>query len=115
MDEKELLNYAAAIETHFRAPNRQGNRRFSRKTASVKNFKSIAGKGAQGKVDGKEVEVVSPGFLKKNDIPLEDERIDSLSSQGKTLVFVLIDGDLKGVIALARPHMNSTYWEIRFR
>ncbi|MFZ0613775.1 MAG: HAD-IC family P-type ATPase, partial [Desulfobacterales bacterium] len=64
-------------------------------------FKSIPGKGATGNVDGKEVKVVSPGFLRENDIPMTDERVETLSSQGKTVVFVIIDGDLKGAIALA--------------
>jgi P-type Cu2+ transporter len=52
-------------------------------------------------VDGREVKVVSLGFLKENDIPMKDERIDTFNSQGKTVVFVLIDGDLIGAIALA--------------
>ena len=52
-------------------------------------------------VNGREVKVVSPGFLKENDISMKDERIDTFNSQGKTVVFGLIDGDLKGAIALA--------------
>lgn len=100
-DEKKLLKYAAAIEMHSEHPIAKGIVASVEKPPRVENFKSITGKGAQGKVDGREVKVVSPGFLRENDIPMEDERIDSFSSQGKTVVFVLIDGDLKGAIALA--------------
>jgi len=32
---------------------------------------------------------------------ITDKRIDELSSQGKTVVFVVVDGELKGAIALA--------------
>ena len=100
-DEKELLKYAAAIEMHSEHPIAKGIAASVEKPPRVENFKSIPGKGAQGKVDGREVKVVSPGFLKENDIPMEDERIDTFNSQGKTVVFVLIDGDLIGAIALA--------------
>jgi Cu2+-exporting ATPase len=45
--------------------------------------------------------VVSPGYLRENDIEVNDERIEQLSAQGKTVVFVLVDGKLSGAIALA--------------
>jgi Cu2+-exporting ATPase len=52
-------------------------------------------------VDGRDVKIVSPGYLREQGISVEDERIEQLSSQGKTIVYVLIDDDLKGAIALA--------------
>jgi Cu2+-exporting ATPase len=100
-DDKELLKYAAAIETHSEHPIAKAIALSVERPPKVENFKSIPGKGAQGKVNGNEVKVVSPGFLKENDISMEDERIDAFNSQGKTVVFVLVDGDLKGAIALA--------------
>ena len=57
----------------------------------VEDFRAIPGKGAEGKVNGKEVKVVSPGFLKEHGINLSDKRVDELSSQGKTVVFVRTD------------------------
>jgi Cu2+-exporting ATPase len=45
--------------------------------------------------------VVSPGFLREQKIDLIDKRIEPLQAQGKTVVFVLVDGKLKGAIALA--------------
>ncbi|MDY0213206.1 MAG: copper-translocating P-type ATPase [Desulfuromonadaceae bacterium] len=101
MDEKELLQYAAAIEAHSEHPIARGITAMVEKTPPVEEFKAIPGKGAQGLVDGKEVKVVSPGFLKEHNMAMEDERIDTFNSQGKTVVFVLIDAELKGAIALA--------------
>jgi Cu2+-exporting ATPase len=101
MEEKELLKYAASVETRSEHPIAQGIASSTEKTSEVKEFKAIPGKGAQGRVDGKEVKVVSPGYLKENNIRLEDERIEKFNSQGKTVVFVLIDGELEGAIALA--------------
>jgi len=101
MEKEEILKYAASIETHSEHPIAKGIADSMENPPHVKDFKSIPGKGAQGKVDGKEVKVVSPGFLKENNIPMKDERIDTFNSQGKTVVFVMIDGELKGAIALA--------------
>jgi len=101
MDEKELLKFAAAIETHSEHPIAKGIASSVEKPPRVQDFKAIPGKGAQGKVDEKEVKVVSPGFLRENNISMQDERVDTFNSQGKTVVFVMIDGELKGAIALA--------------
>jgi len=101
MDEKELLRYAAAIETHSEHPIAKGIAASVENPPRVEDFKSIPGKGAQGKVDGREVKVVSPGFLRENNISMEDERVETFHSQGKTVVFIVVDGVLKGAVALA--------------
>ncbi|MGA9292195.1 MAG: HAD-IC family P-type ATPase, partial [Ignavibacteriaceae bacterium] len=67
----------------------------------LKDFKSIPGKGAEGKANGKDVKVVSPGYLEENKIELQEkDKIEKLSAQGKTVVFVLVDHKLTGAIAL---------------
>ena len=55
----------------------------------MEDFKSIPEKGAQGRVEGALVKVVSPGFLRENNVTLEDERIEKFNSQEKTVVFVM--------------------------
>jgi Cu2+-exporting ATPase len=57
----------------------------------VKNFKAIPGKGAEGMVEGKMIRVVSPGYLRENNIDAENREINKLYNQGKTVVFVLLD------------------------
>jgi Cu2+-exporting ATPase len=100
-DEKELLKYAASVEAHSEHPIAKGIVSSYGSVFPVEGFQSIPGRGAEGKVDGMDVKVVSPGYLREKNIPVTDERIEKLSSQGKTMVFVLIDGELKGAIALA--------------
>ncbi len=101
MDERELLKHAASVESRSEHPIAQGIVSSSKETLSVEDFKAIPGKGAQGNVDGRDVKIVSPGYLKENKIPMEDKRIEKFNLQGKTVVFVIIEGDLKGAIALA--------------
>ena len=108
MDEKELLKYAAAIETHSEHPIAKAIATSVDRPPQVEDFKAIPGKGAQGQVEGKNVQVVSPGFLKENNISMKDERIETFNSQGKTVVFVLIDGNLRGAIALADIIRNKS-------
>ena len=101
LDEFQLLNYAASVERNSEHPIAKGIVNSSEKTMKVTDFKAIPGKGAQGKVEGKEVKVMSPGYLRENNIEFESSKIDELSAQGKTVVFVLVDGKPQGAIALA--------------
>ncbi|HAZ15887.1 MAG TPA: heavy metal translocating P-type ATPase [Parachlamydiales bacterium] len=101
MSEDELLNYAGSIELHSEHPIAKAIAAKSREKWPVEAFQAIPGKGAQGKVNGKDVKVVSPLFLKERNILLQDPRIELLQNQGKTVVFVLIENQIKGALALA--------------
>ncbi len=101
IDEETLRKYAASVDANSEHPLAKAIAAASEKKFSIENFKSIPGKGAEGRIDGKEVKVVSPGFLSEQKIEITDKRIESLQAQGKTVVFVLVEGKLKGAIALA--------------
>jgi len=89
------------VEAHSEHPIAQGIVSSSQETFPVEGFRAIPGKGAEGRVNGRDVKIVSPGYLRENGITLNYERVDKLTSQGKTVIFVMIDGELKGAIALA--------------
>lgn len=116
MDEKEILKYAASVESNSEHPIANGIVASSEDTYKVENFKSITGKGAQGQVNGKEVKTVSPGYLQENDIRVDNEEIGKLSEQGKTVVYILIDGEPAGAIALAdiiRPESKAAMKKLK--
>ncbi|GMN11040.1 heavy metal translocating P-type ATPase [Croceitalea sp. MTPC9] len=72
-----------------------------------KNFNAITGKGVEAIVEGKEIKVVSPGYLRDEKITIPE---DAYSDAAETVVFVLIDGKLAGYIALSdeiRPESAS--------
>ena len=71
------------------------------KVPKAKDFKAIPGKGAQGKVSGKEVYVGSPNLLKELKIEMDDQKITALQKEGKTVVFTVVDGKLAGAFALS--------------
>jgi len=101
MQEDEVLAYAASVEARSEHPIAQGILDSSEETYDVEDFNSITGKGAQGTVKGKNVKVVSPGYLKEQGVSVDDKRVKKLSEEGKTVVFVLIDEKPLGAIALA--------------
>jgi Cu2+-exporting ATPase len=116
MGEEEVLKYAASVEAHSEHPIAKGIASSSDATYPVKDFKAIPGKGAQGNVNGKEVKVVSPGYLKENSIENDDSRVEQLASQGKTVIFVLVGNKLSGAIALAdiiRPESKEAISKLR--
>ena len=100
-DENRILKYAASLESYSEHPIAKGVVESANETFNVEDFKAIPGKGVHGIIEGKKVEVVSPGYLKEKDISISNDDANELSSQGKTIVFVIIDGEVKGAIALA--------------
>jgi Cu2+-exporting ATPase len=101
-DEKEILKYAATVESESEHPIAKGIINSSEDKFELKDFNSIPGKGAEGKANGKNVKVVSPGYLEENNIEVKGkEKVDKLSGEGKTVVFVIIEDKLTGAIALA--------------
>ncbi len=101
MDQNEVLKYAASVEKNSEHPLAKGIVSSVEQTYDVKDFKALAGKGAIANVNNKNVKIVSPGYLRENGIEYPSEKINSLSEQGKTVVFVIINGQLEGAIALA--------------
>ena len=45
--------------------------------------------------------MVSPGFLAERSMDVSNEKLDELSLQGKTIVFVVFEGKVIGAVALA--------------
>jgi Cu2+-exporting ATPase len=116
MGEKEILKYAASVETHSEHPIARGIVNSAEDTFAVEDFRSIPGKGAEGKVNGKAVMVVSPGYLAENDIQINNNQIEKLSAQGKTVIYVLIDGEPAGAVALAdiiRPESKEAIAKLK--
>ncbi len=99
--EELLRTYAASVDAHSEHPIAKAIAAASEHKLPVDNFKSITGKGAEGRVEGKDIKVVSPGYLREQNIALTDPRVEPLQAQGKTVVFILVDGALKGAMALA--------------
>ncbi|MEX0905665.1 MAG: heavy metal translocating P-type ATPase [Balneolaceae bacterium] len=98
--DEELLNYTAAVEVNSEHPIARGIVEKAGETWKVEDFNSITGKGVEGNVKGKTVKVVSPGYVRDEEMEYPQQQVEEISAQGKTVVFVILDGKLEGAVAL---------------
>ncbi|HLR65505.1 MAG TPA: heavy metal translocating P-type ATPase, partial [Virgibacillus sp.] len=103
--DEEVISWAASLEQNSEHPIAVGIVKSAQdkeiKLKGVQDFKSITGKGIEGIIEGKKVNVVSPGFVNSQNIEYDKQRFNRMSNEGKTVVFVLLDEELIGMIALA--------------
>lgn len=100
-DEKELIRLASALEQNSEHPIATGilakAKELSIEISEVNNFKAITGKGIEADLEGKNIKVVSPGYLKENNIPLPK---NYASNNAETIVFIIVNEKLAGYISL---------------
>lgn len=114
ISEDEILKRAAALEVHAKHFLGQAIiKKIQEKKIEipdVKNFNSLSGKGIYGVVQGQEIFVGNMHMLEhvKEIFSFQDHEInnvkkqfDELMSQGKTVVFVITQQGIQGLIALA--------------
>ena len=104
-DEREVLSLAASLEDVSQHPLAQAIvNRASEVGISlhpVENFQALHGKGVTGIINGKQVLLGNAKLLADLAIPHDyQERFDLLEKEAKTVVFLSVDGQLKGLIAL---------------
>jgi Cu2+-exporting ATPase len=105
LDEDGLLRLAAGLEQRSEHPIARGivdaAQARDLDIPSAEDFENLSGRGARARVDGRDLFVVSPGYLDEHDIAIDDDAVAPLREGGNTLVFVL-DGDRPlGAVALA--------------
>ncbi|MFC0015319.1 heavy metal translocating P-type ATPase [Allobacillus sp. GCM10007490] len=112
MKEEEVLSYAATIENDSEHPIASGiiNEASERNLSlhELTDFNSITGVGIEGTINDKNVKVVSPGYITKQGFNFDDENFNKWSEQGKTVIFLIVDDELKGAIALADQVKESS-------
>ena len=101
-NKEDILRYAASVERNSEHPIAEGIIEKAKEVKidlhSTKDFNSMTGEGIEANVEGKDIKVVSPGYLKKNKIKTEGKLgTDEIG----TTVFVLIDDELSGYITLS--------------
>ncbi|MFS9257123.1 heavy metal translocating P-type ATPase [Streptococcus infantis] len=104
-DEGEVLSLAASLEDASQHPLAQAvvNRasELGISLYPVENFQALHGKGVTGIINGKQVLLGNAKLLADLAIPHDyQERFDMLEKEAKTVVFLSVDGQLKGLIAL---------------
>ncbi|MDP3758432.1 MAG: heavy metal translocating P-type ATPase, partial [Candidatus Daviesbacteria bacterium] len=107
VDEKEFLRLAASLEKSSEHPLAkaivQEAEKRKIKLASVKEFKILRGRGAEGKLNGKKILIGNRKLMEENKIKLEnlEKKMQELEEQGKTAMALVYADKILGLIAVA--------------
>jgi len=102
LSENEIIRLASALEQKSEHPIATGIlqkvKDLSITIPSTENFNAITGKGVEATVEGKKILVVSPGYLKENNISFPE---GFNANDTETVVFVIVNDMLAGYVALS--------------
>ena len=119
LSEADLLSLAAALERGSEHPlaeaivegaDAQGAPRLE-----AEDFEAVTGMGVRGKISGRAVALGNSAMMREMglDTAKADEKADTLRAEGKTAMFIAVDGTLAGIVAVADPIKESTAQAIR--
>lgn len=115
----ELLTIAASIEQGSEHPLAaailEEAKQKGRKLLKVIGFNAIPGHGVEGNVGGKNIFFGNMKLMKKENIPLDgfSQYGETMADEGKTPMFLAIDGQAAGVIAVADTVKEDSFAAIQ--
>jgi len=114
-DQNEVLQLAAAVETQSEHPLAQAVVRRAKNDelsiSDANDFNSITGGGVQADVDGRQVLIGKADLLDAQSVPGVEawrERATQHQSEGATVIFIAVDGEVAAIMAIADPVKEST-------
>ena len=104
-DETEVLGLAASLEEASQHPLAQAIVKRASEAGlelhTVENFQALHGKGVSGQIDGKQVLLGNAKMLDGMDISSTyQEKLEELEKEAKTVVYLAVDNEIKGLLAL---------------
>jgi Cu+-exporting ATPase len=119
-DAKEFLRLAASLEQNSEHPLAaaivQGAKEQGIVLEAVKDFRSVTAGGVYGVIAGRSVMIGKPDFLRSENIAgldLLEASAVQLQEEGKTAMFVAVDGKPAGILTVADPIKSTTPEAIR--
>ncbi|MGH1332010.1 MAG: heavy metal translocating P-type ATPase [Paracoccaceae bacterium] len=109
-----VLKLAAALELGSEHPLAEaiveGARSRGISLPKASRFEAVTGKGVQGTVEGQSVALGNNAMMELLGVDTKgiEEAMDTLRSEGKTAMFISLDGALAGVVAVADPIKPTT-------
>ena len=104
-DETEVLGLAASLEEASQHPLAQAIVKRASEAElelhTVENFQALHGKGVSGQINGKQVLLGNAKMLNGMDISTTyQEKLEELEKEAKTVVYLAVDNEIKGLLAL---------------
>jgi Cu+-exporting ATPase len=119
IDPKSLLRWAASLERGSEHPLAaaivRGAEEKGVALTAATSFASLTGKGVKGTVDGRDVALGNAALLSELVLDAGSfvPRAEALRLDGQTVMFVVVDGKLAGLIGVADPIKPTTLEAIR--
>ncbi len=113
-NENGLLRLVASLETSSEHPLAEAVVREAKtrelSLVTPEGFEAVSGRGAQGVVDGAGVAVGNAAFMSDwaVDVASLQEAAQQLADNGRTPMFIAVDGALSGLIAVADPIKDTS-------
>jgi len=113
-DETGLLEVAAALERGSEHPLAEAIIAAAQdkgiKLADASGFEAVTGKGVRGRINGRDVALGNAAMMDAIRVDRSDldAKADALRDQGKTAMFVAVDGKPAGLVAVADPIKETT-------
>jgi Cu+-exporting ATPase len=117
--EDELLRLAATLERGSEHPLAAaivtGADRRELKRTDARDFRSITGKGVVGSVDGKAIALGNRKLLEELKVEPGEflNQSEELRTDGQTVMYVVVDGSVAGLVGVTDPVKQSTAEAIR--
>ena len=114
IDEQTLLRLAASLERGSEHPLAaaivSGAEERGLELNEAKTFESLTGKGVAGEVDDHKVSIGNQALLAELGLTTSDlgEKAEALRLDGQTVMFVIIDGAVSGLVSVADPIKATT-------
>jgi len=111
---EDIIQYAGTLEQNSEHPIALGILKALEEKdiekLELSEFEAIKGKGVKGKIEEKDVKVVSPSYLKENDFEMPSDLPEHSIS---TDVFVIVNDNVIGVIGLSDQIRDESYDAIK--
>ncbi|CDX57277.1 Copper-transporting P-type ATPase [Mesorhizobium plurifarium] len=112
MDENDLLGLAATLEKGSEHPLAEaiveGAAARGLKLADAVDFEAVTGKGVSGMVSGRKVALGNAAMMADLGVGTSAAGAEALQADGKTAMFVAVDGGFAGIVAVADPVKATT-------
>ncbi|WP_084697692.1 heavy metal translocating P-type ATPase [Paracoccus sp. S4493] len=113
-DENEILRLAASLERGSEHPLAEaivrGAEARGLSLAQADDFEAVTGMGVKGVVDGKSVALGNARMLAELgiDAPAAAEAANARRDEGETVMFIVVDGVIAGLVSVADPVKETT-------
>jgi Cu+-exporting ATPase len=113
--EEQVMSWASGLDLHSEHPLARavvaGAKQLGVKPAEVVNFASITGRGVRGESKGRALALGNAALMESTGVSIGgdvSQQAEALRARGRTVIFLSVDGQLAGAIAVGDPIKDST-------